>query len=175
MGDNEEELLNFIELFCGEVCRGVFNQLISSGRELVDEELASKLGMNVNDVRKALYELQSLGVVSYKRVREETEGKFIYYWRADVDHINQLLLQRKKAVLRKLEDRLRMEEGTSFYMCPVDGFRMSFDEALENDFRCPKCGSGLEYVDNSVIKDKLRKLINKLREEIMSEEKTISG
>lgn len=170
-----EELLGVVEMFCGGVCRKVYEELLTSYREYVDEELANKLGINVNDIRKALYDLQSFGLVNYRRVRDESEAKFIYYWRAEVDNLNQALLQRKKAVLRKLEERLRMEESTSFYVCPNDGFRLTFDDALENDFMCPKCGSLLEYSDNTVIKEKLRELISMLREELGNEERPLSS
>lgn len=169
------ELLRLIELFCGSVCRGVFEKLVRERTEFIDEHLANHLGVNVNDVRKSLYELQSLGLVTYTRIRDPTDGRFIYYWRADVGHLNQLLLQRKRTVLRKLEERLMHEESNSFYTCPHDGIRLTFNEALENDFKCPRCGSPLEFYDNSAIVRRLRELISRLQEEIRDEERNISS
>jgi transcription initiation factor TFIIE subunit alpha len=175
VSDKLNDLLSFIEMYCGGVCREVLNMLMKTSKEFLDEEIASELGVNVNEVRRALYDLQTLGIVSYRRERDEKDGKFIYYWYANIEHLNQLLLQRKKLVLKKLEERLKLEEENSFYRCPNDGMRLTFDEALENDFRCPKCNSLLEFYDNSWVKEKLKILISSLREEVVNEEKAITS
>lgn len=174
MVEQLEDLLNLIKMFCGGVCSDVFKLMFRDPSEFLDEELASKLNAGINEVRRALYDLQSLGLVTYRRERDEKDGKFIYYWYADVEHLNQLLLQRKRSVLKRLEERLRLEEENSFYICPSDGIRLSFDEALENEFRCPRCGLSLEFVDNNEIKERLKELILHLREEVFNEERFLT-
>ncbi|MEM0361946.1 MAG: transcription factor [Sulfolobales archaeon] len=174
MSEELEDLLNLVRMFCGEVCGEVFKTLLKNPSEFVDEELASKINISVNEVRRALYDLQSLSIVAYRRERDEKDGKFIYYWYADIEHLNQLLLLRKKSVLRRLEDRLKLEEENTFYVCQNDDIRLPFDEALENDFRCPRCNTPLEFIDNENIKKVLKELISCLQEEILNEEKALT-
>ena len=73
--------------------------------------------------------------------------------------------------LNKLRERLRYEETNTFYICPNCGIRFTFDEALENGFRCPRCGTSLEYFDNSKIVEFLRRKIAELEKIVYSEEK----
>lgn len=173
MVEGLNELLELVKIFCGDVCSNVLKILLIDSSEFIDEELASKISANINDVRRALYELQTLGIVTYRRERDKS-GNFVYYWYADAEHLNQLFLRRKKTVLRRLEDRLKLEEENSFYICPQDGIRLSFDEALENEFRCPRCNMPLEFAENEEIKRRLKELILGLQEEILNEEKIIS-
>jgi transcription initiation factor TFIIE subunit alpha len=168
-----QKVLEFIEEYVGEVGAMVFKKLLESGKEILDPDLSSELNIEENNVRRALYELHNLGLVNYRRVRNPADNKYIYYWRVDSDRINHVLLQRKKNVLKKLMERLEYEEGNTFYICPVDGVRLTFEEAMENDFRCPRCGEMLVFEDNAPVKQRLGELITKLREEILDEEKTL--
>lgn len=172
MVEGLNELLELVKIFCGDVCSSILKILLKDSSEFIDEELASKLGANINDIRRALYELQTLGIITYRRERDKS-GNFVYYWYADVEHLNQLFLRRKKTVLRRLEDRLKLEEENSFYVCPQDDIRLSFDEALENEFRCPRCNMPLEFAENEEIKRKLRELILSLQEEVFNEERAL--
>ncbi len=174
MVEELKDLLEFVKMFCGELCCDVFKILVRDSSEFVDEELASEMGISVNEVRKALYDLQALGVVTYRREKDENDGKFVYYWYADIEHLNQLLLRRKRTVLRRLEDRLKLEEENSFYVCFRDDIRLPFDEALENEFRCPRCNAPLEFTENHEIKKRLRELILCLQEEIFNEERSLT-
>ncbi len=173
MVEGLNELLELVKMFCGSICNNVFEVLLRNPSEFLDEKLASEINANVNDVRRALYELQTLGIVTYRRERDES-GNFIYYWYANVEHLNQLLLRRKKTVLRRLEDRLKLEEENSFYTCLQDGIRLSFDEALENEFRCPRCNTPLEFIENDKIRKRLKELILGLQEEILNEERAFT-
>ncbi|MCS7108155.1 MAG: transcription factor [Sulfolobales archaeon] len=168
------DLLNFVKTFCGDICSDVLKVMIKESSEFLDEELASEVNAGINEVRRALYDLQSLGIVTYHRERDEKDGKFIYYWYADIEHLNQLLLQRKRSVLKRLEERLKLEEENSFYICPHDEIRLSFDEALENDFKCPRCSASLEFIDNYDIKRRLKELILCLQEEVSNEERSFT-
>lgn len=174
MTERMDDLLNLVKMFCGSVCSDVFKAMLKDHSEFLDEELASETGISINEVRRALYDLQSLGIVAYRRERDEKDGKFIYYWYADIEHLNQLLLQRKRSVLKRLEERLKLEEENSFYACPHDEIRLSFDEALENEFRCPRCSASLEFVDNDGIKKRLKEIISCLQEEITNEERSFT-
>jgi len=167
-----EELLAFIETVMGPYARKVFEYLVELGEEASDSQISEALGLKVNEVRKALYALSEYGLLSYRRVRDKNTGWFIYYWRINIDDINGILLLRKKEILRKLKERLNYENENSFYYCPVDGTRYTFDEAFENGFVCPRCGAELIYIDNEktkkILLEKIRVLEEELRRELRS-------
>lgn len=171
-----EKVLDFAEFLVGPEAKYILKFFLNNPTiEITDEELAQKLDMNINEIRRALYRLSSYGLVTYRRHRNENTGWYTYYWRISPEQLNQILLQRKKVVLKKLEEKLRFEESNELYFCPFDNLVFTFDEAFENYFKCPKCDSTLERLENSEYIERLRKIINKLKEEIAREEKLISS
>ena len=172
--DKLKDLYIFIEKYAGPSGSLIFKLLSNSPKEMLDDDIIRKTGLDEQEVRRALYELHNLGLVTYKKMRNPEDSRYIYYWRVDASRINHVLLQRKKAVLNKLKQRLEFEDSNTFFICPVDGVRLTYDEALEYDFRCPRCGSELVMEDNSKVKEKLRRLIGELEEEIEREEKLLN-
>jgi len=171
-----DEILDFVEVLVGPEAKDVLRFFLNNPTiEITDEELAQRLDMNINEVRRALYRLSGYGLVTYRRHRNEVTGWYTYYWRISPEQLNQILLQRKKAVLKRLEEKLRFEESNELYFCPTDNLVFTFDEAFENYFRCPKCDSPLERLENSDNIKKLREIIRKLREEIANEERALSS
>ena len=159
----------------GEIGEKIILLLLETKEALSDEEIAERLGLRINDVRKTLYDLVKLGFVTYRRVTRRESYWHSYKWFTNEMMIAQAILRRKKEALRKLEQRLQFEKENVFYVCPLDGSRYSFDEAFENYFRCPRCGSDLVEVDNRKIVENLEKLIERLRREIEHDEKVLSG
>ncbi|MEM3949159.1 MAG: transcription factor [Zestosphaera sp.] len=170
-----EKLARFIEEYVGESGKVVFEVLVKRSKELTDADIITETGLGDQEVRRILYELHSLGIVAYKRRQSPEDGRFIYHWFIDAGRLNQVHLQRKREVLGKLRTRLDYERSHTFFTCDNDGVRLTFDEAYENDFKCPKCGSELRAEDNAVVKDYLENTISRLEEEILNEEKEITG
>lgn len=83
----------------GEDVIDVLSFLLDNKAELTDEEMANKLNVKVNEVRKKLYALADHGLVSYRRTRDKESGWYVYFWKANVDQINELLLARKREIL----------------------------------------------------------------------------
>jgi transcription initiation factor TFIIE subunit alpha len=172
----DNPMLVFIENMYDKETRLVLEYLMKTTKDkLTDEEIANDLGMKINTVRRALYNLLEQGLVSYRRVRDKSSGWFVYYWSLNTDKLNVALLQRKEKVLSKLKARLRYEEENEFYVCPVDGSRYTFAEALEYDFKCPRCGEHLVHQDNTDIKEVLRERIARIEEELKRERKLLAG
>lgn len=170
-----DELSKFIEEYVGDAGKAVFEVLVKRNKELTDSEIVSETGINEQEVRRALYELHSLGIVAYRKKQSPEDGKFIYTWFIDGGRLNQVLLQRKKEVLNKLKARLNFESNNTFFVCEVDNVRLTFDEAFENDFKCPKCGADLIHEDNKATREFLKKMIERLEEEISNEEKELTS
>ena len=171
---SKKELMDLIEALAGREAKEVFNYLLEQGKELTDEEISRSTGIRVNAVRKALYSLSELGLISYRRIRDRNTGWYVYYWRINLENIDSILLTRKKEILKKLRERLEYEKGNTFFICENEGIRYTFDEAFEYDFRCPRCGGNLVHVDNNEVVEILEKRIKMLEEELKRETKPSS-
>ena len=114
-------------------------------------------------MRKILYKLYDNQLASYRRTRDQSTGWFVYYWKLVPDRVKELLIKRKKQVLKVLEDRLAYERTNMFfeYSTPNDP-RLTFTQAVENSFKCPTCGKVLNHQQNeeivAVLEEKLKQL-----------------
>lgn len=134
--------------------------------EATDEELAKRTGIRINLVRRILYDLYENRVVSYRRIRDEDSGWYIYYWRIEPERALEYFTNNKRLLLQKLQERLEQERATMYFSCSRGCVKLSFDDATENDFKCPQCGEKLEYFDNSSIINALERQIENLRQSL---------
>ncbi len=153
----------------------IFTTLLSStdGKGLSDEELSEHTGLRQGEIRNILRLFYSLRMVAYRRGRHPATGATRYYWYIDFSGINMSLYWRKIQVLERLRQRLEYEENNTFFRCPRDGARYTFEEAFEYEFTCPRCNSILVEEDNTKIKELLRRAIARLEEEIKRDEELL--
>jgi transcription initiation factor TFIIE subunit alpha len=134
--------------------------------EVTDEELAEELGLELNDVRRALFILYENDLASYRRVRDEDSGWLTYLWTFEYDNIPENLEEEMYRLLDALEDRQEYERTHEFYLCEVDSIRFEFGEAMDFGFECPECGSPLESMENTRLVDAMDDRIAALRDEL---------
>jgi transcription initiation factor TFIIE subunit alpha len=140
----EAHLLDFIERLTDPEARKVFEILYNDGSELSEVEIAEKAGMKANTVRRALNILAEHNLAVYRRIRDPATGRIVALWQVNYDGLLAEIESRKRGVLERLRALLEHEKQNYFYVCPRDGTRYTFDEALEQDFTCPRCGSPLD-------------------------------
>ncbi len=155
----------------------IFRMLLlrQDGRGLSDEEIAEKTGYKQSEIRNILRIFYNLRLASYRRGRHPVTGATRYYWFIDFSSVNMSLYWRKIQVLEKLRQRLEYEKSNTFFRCPADGSRYTFEEAFEYEFTCPKCNSLLEEEDNTRIVEFLEEYTARLEEEIRRDEKLLRG
>jgi transcription initiation factor TFIIE subunit alpha len=179
-------LKSFLYLIGGEVAIEVGIELLNSkDKDITDEDITENIKeriegkgidfepneseiLKLNTVRKTLYKLYSEKLAQFRRIRDKSSGWFIYYWWAEFDLIDEILMNKRKIIERKLRDRLEYEENNYFFICKScnkSHFKYRFDEAFELNFRCPDCGGPLEAQDN-------QKIIDFLKEKIVLNQKT---
>jgi len=142
-------------------------EVLSHVDETTDMEITAKSGVKLNTVRKILYKLYDHSLVALQRTREKITGWFIFRWRLQPDQIDGFLTNQKNHILEKLEIRLDYEKSHTFYSCYTLGCRcLSFEEAIEHVFRCPKCGKPLAHFDNEKIVEFLSKKTKQLKNEL---------
>jgi len=178
-------LKSFLYIIGGDVAIEVGTELLlSENEDITDEDITENIKeriegtgvdyepedseiLKLNTVRKTLYKLYSEKLAQFRRIRDKSTGWFIYYWWHEFDFSEEILLEKKKLVQRKLRDRLQFEEKNYFFLCKncnKINIKYKFDEAFELNFRCPDCGSPLEAQDN-------QNIINLLKEKIVLSDK----
>ena len=162
----DEELIKVARFFGGEEAVKVV-EVLQRKKEVTDEIITADTGIRLNTVRKILYRLYDHGLVSCTRVRDEKTGWFIFYWKLQTDQLDAYIRSRKRRVLEKLRQKLGYEKNHSFFVCNKCGdVRVTFEEAMESSFRCPKCGGQLESTDNTAVVEFLDKRIKQIEGEL---------
>lgn len=135
------------------------------GRKNVSEfKLATLTKQDINGVRNLLYKLHRENLVTFKRKKDPKKGWYIYFWTFNKKKIGDFLKIMKKIKTEELNEKLRIEKSTQWFICPNGCYRFDFEKAIEFNFRCPECGSLLNYEDNT-------KKIESIEKEILSIEK----
>jgi transcription initiation factor TFIIE subunit alpha len=134
--------------------------------EVTDEELAEELGLELNDVRRALFILYENDLATYRRLRDEDSGWLTYLWTFQYDNIPEKLEEEMERLLDALEERREYEMDNEFYLCEQDSIRFEFGEAMDFGFECPNCGSELVSMDNIQLVDAMDERVEQLREEL---------
>src|SRR6056297_4292393 len=130
--------------------------------EVTDEEL----GLELNDVRRALFILYENDLASYRRVRDEDSGWLTYLWTFEYENIPENLEEEMYRLLDALEERLEYERTHEFYLSEPAGIRFEFSEAMEFDFQCPETGAPLEPMENDDLIEATERRIEELRNEL---------
>ena len=134
--------------------------------EVTDEELAQRLNLELNNVRRALFILYENDLATYRRVRDEDSGWLTYLWTFEYDNIPENLEEEMYRLLDALVDRREYEQTHEFYLCEVDSIRFEFGEAMDFGFECPECGSPLEAMENVRLVESMDDRIDELRDEL---------
>ncbi len=132
--------------------------------------ITEELDMDIHRTRKILYKLHDYNLVSFKRKKDKIKGWYICYWDFN-EHIIPILERKLRAeTLKKLEERLQKETSNFYYMCRAAHTRMTFDDAFDEDFKCPECGEIMQQVENSRTVDFLKTRIIELKAEIAKDD-----
>ncbi|MCS7113499.1 MAG: transcription factor [Candidatus Bathyarchaeota archaeon] len=139
-------------------------KLLEDGVPRTVEEIAFQTGIRASDIRKALYILSNLALAS--TVREYGGGQYGVYqykWILHKERVEGFITQERRKILKRLKERMEFEEGNQFYACGNEGCpRYTFDEAMDLNFRCERCGAMLKPIDNSRFKEILTKKIEEM-------------
>ncbi|HDI32097.1 MAG TPA: transcription factor [Thermofilum sp.] len=162
MEGNARVLAHLAKKIYGEVAGSIMEYIIEKG-EATDEELSKRLKLDINDVRRVLNLMFESHLVRYRRTRDEKIGWYIYYWAPTDEDVATILEDRKRKTLVLLKQRLEQERNNTYYVCPRCGEKYTFEEAVENMFKCIECGEVLESLDNTSVIEKLERAIELLQ------------
>jgi transcription initiation factor TFIIE subunit alpha len=133
-------------------------------------DISEGIGLAISKIRSVLYELKAKNLIDYDRKKDKEKGWYLYYWRVLPNNFETVYLNEKKNKLEQFEERLEAEESITYYICPNFCKRLAFDEALENNFTCPICGSLMNEENKSRKLQILKRNIEE-HKEIVGQEK----
>jgi transcription initiation factor TFIIE subunit alpha len=133
--------------------------------EIINEnDLADDLGVKINDIRKALYKLGSLGFVTYSKEKDvNKKWWYVYNWQLDKVKIHRKYIQHLKGILHTKERQLLDEQKYEF-QCRKCKRKYTYEDAMEQDFICKNddCSGVVRQVTNSRLISQLSKDIAEL-------------
>ncbi|MDO8339678.1 MAG: hypothetical protein Q7T16_03405 [Candidatus Burarchaeum sp.] len=139
----EPIIANSLLSLAGENATSVLGQMEGA---MSDEEIARACKFKVSEVRAVLNKLHAQGIAVYERTRDRDTGWYYYKWSANVGAIERMLDENVKSEKMATEQRLKYENACNMYSCDkCMQEKYPFETALDYLFKCPQCGSPLEY------------------------------
>lgn len=115
-------------------------------KELSDEDISKKTELRPSDVRVVLNRLHAHGLATYSRSRDKNSGWYSYNWKLEEQHAQQLA----QGIVKETDVQVEQEpDEREKYFCIVDGEKViyAFEEAMQNNFKCPRSGQDLKYLE----------------------------
>ncbi|NHW89260.1 MAG: transcription factor E [Archaeoglobales archaeon] len=162
----DELIAELVSRVAGEI--GAILYSLGIKNEFTDDQLALELGIEISEIRKALFAMYEIGLAEYRRKKDDETGWMEYYWKINYDKARIVLKRELEKTKRNLERKLENETKMIYYICPNMCVKLSYDDAIANNFSCPKCGSMLQYLDRS-------EAVEKIKEEIETIEKLLAS
>lgn len=162
----EELIAELVSRVAGEI--GAILYSLGIKNEFTDDQLALELGIEINEIRKALFAMYEIGLAEYRRKRDDETGWMEYYWRIRYDKTKLVLRRELEKTKKKLEEKLENESGAIYYICPNMCVKVNYDEAIAMNFVCPKCGSRIEFLDSKPAVEKIKEEIENINKILAS-------
>ena len=165
----EDPFVKISQMIGGDEYLKVARSLLKA-QDATDEEIASYTGLRINMVRKVLYDLFGKALITGIRVKDERKGWFVYRWRSRRDEVENFIENQKKKISERLQHRLDYENSSQFYHCGnVDCTRQTFENALEESFKCTSCGGILDLKKNDKAKKAFAKKVDEIKKDMSSQ------
>lgn len=158
---NHPLVVDFIRTHAGEDAYKITRCL---DKGLTDEQIASRTKLKVNDIRAVLNKLHYIGIIHYSKEKAKDSNWYTYTWFVKKDRITELLGERYKEELDKLEKKLKYEQDYIFFKCLNGCDKLPFELAYEYNFRCPECGHEMEQQDNNAEMKGIKEKIDQIKD-----------
>jgi transcription initiation factor TFIIE subunit alpha len=141
------------------------------GKEKISEFIiAEELNMEINETRNILYKLLEHNIVSFLRKKDKIKGWYICYWDFNPQMVPQLKYKILVGKLDKMKERLAQEQQGQYFICKNGCTRLTFEGAVEQNFKCTECGTIMQEQDNTRTKEFLTERIAELEKEVKAAE-----
>ena len=111
--------------------------------------IAKDLDYEIHLVRNVLYRLNGHNLATYIRKKDRIKGWYISYWTVNIKRFKELYDKSQENKVIKLKEKLKKEQECrdGLFLCPQLCTRVSFEVAMDLEFKCPECGKLLNQQD----------------------------
>ena len=135
-------------------------------KSFTDEDVSKKMNKKVTEIRAILNRLHYRGIACYQKSRNQKTGWYNYTWELNKDRLAELIVEKQKDVLEKLNQKKTMEGDYNFFDCGKCSERMPFEVAAEYNFVCPGCGGVMDSTNNPQKQKEIDKRIKEIESEL---------
>ncbi|MDD4250575.1 MAG: hypothetical protein PHX27_00065 [Candidatus ainarchaeum sp.] len=140
-------------------------------KAFTDEEISKKMNKKVTEIRAILNKLHFRGIATYQKSRNQKTGWYNYTWELNKPRIAELIIEKQKEYLIKLNEKKSLEAEYYFFDCKKCSERLPFEIAAEYRFICPACGGKMDTLNDPQMQKDTIKKIKKIEEELIILEK----
>lgn len=133
--------------------------------------LADKIDREINETRNMLYRLFDANLVTFMRKKDKKKGWYIYYWTFNARRVKDLVWGLKRKRIDRLKERLKREQSSDFFTCASRCIRLSFDQAVDFEYKCPECGQLMHQENNKQKIEEIMKEVAALEAELQKQGK----
>lgn len=141
-------------------------KILKNKKNISEFKLAEEANQEINLTRNQLYRLYHSNLVTFTRKKDKQKGWYIYYWTFNNHHVPHVMNTLRKNRLTRLKERLEKEEQNQFFLCENACARLTFEQAMEFDYKCPECAFLLNQQDNAKTISYIQNEIKKLEKEL---------
>ncbi|MDD3083516.1 MAG: hypothetical protein PHP82_00655 [Candidatus ainarchaeum sp.] len=158
---------NFLEVIGGKETIDLIKICERKRKAFTDEEISKKMEKKVTEVRAILNKLHFRGIATYQKSRNQKTGWYNYTWEINKPRIANLIIEKQKEYLNKLDEKKNLEEDYNFFDCKDCNERLPFEIAAEYNFICPSCGGKMNTISDPQTQKEIQKKINKIENELV--------
>lgn len=164
----EDAIISVVEHVAGHDVLPLIN-VLKDKKNVSEFTIAEELKEEINTIRNKLYRLYDFNLVEFTRKKDKKKGWYIYYWTFVPSRIPYLIKDLKRKRLEKLKERIKLEQGSNFFECVNKCMRLTFDKAIDFEFKCPECGQLMNQEDNAKKIENMKAEIAQLESELAKE------
>ena len=144
---NNKDIVGFLTKNVSKRSTEVLNMLVSP---MTDEEIAIKLDLKINNVRRILNLMQGYGLTKYY-IAKNSNGWLSFAWYINIDKVDTFF-----NYVRQERGNVLKEDCNDYFICNSCGKKsnivLTFDEAFDNGFKCASCGNSYDRIEQEDVK-----------------------
>jgi transcription initiation factor TFIIE subunit alpha len=156
----------FLKSTAGDYAVDLVRTCENKRKGVSDEFIGKKIPIKITEIRAILNRLHYRGIAEYSKTKDCKSGWYYYNWEIKKDRIIELIVERQMEEVEKLRKKQFLSENYDFFACRDFCADIPFEVAAEYNFKCPRCGGGMDIVDNIKRVRSINRRIRQLEKEM---------
>ncbi len=145
---DDPEILDYLRSAAGDEGIDLFKYILENEPVTGEEIQEAYADQKPSAIRKLLYALMQEHALEYHK-DTDSKGWETFTWQTDLPELRLIHMRRWQGEAAQLQKRIQLEQDHEWYACSHDHARVMFEDAMDQEFHCPECGSPMDAIDNS--------------------------